>query len=75
MSVVDGDWDELKKYNMTELYNQAAGITTGEQKKQKQKQDEKKKPGEESAEKEKEETTKDTKEGKEKEEPVSATAA
>ncbi|KAK3391602.1 hypothetical protein B0T20DRAFT_83670 [Sordaria brevicollis] len=84
MSVVDGDWDELKKYNMTELYNQAAGITTVEQKKQqKQKQDEKKRKPEsvsESAEKkeeEKEDVTKDIKEEdeKEKEEPVSATAA
>ena len=24
MSVVDGDWNELKKYNLTELYSQAA---------------------------------------------------
>lgn len=24
MSVVDGNWDELKKYNLTEIYNQAA---------------------------------------------------
>lgn len=23
MSVVDGDWDELKRYNLTELYSQA----------------------------------------------------
>ncbi|KAK3322110.1 hypothetical protein B0H66DRAFT_189861 [Apodospora peruviana] len=23
MTVVDGDWDQLKKYNMTEIYNQA----------------------------------------------------
>ncbi len=23
MSVVDGDWDDLKKYNLSELYSQA----------------------------------------------------
>lgn len=23
MSVVDGDWDDLKKYNLFEIYNQA----------------------------------------------------
>ena len=23
MSVVDGDWDELKRFNLTELYSQA----------------------------------------------------
>lgn len=23
MSVVDGDWDNLKKYNLFEIYNQA----------------------------------------------------
>ncbi|CCC09470.1 unnamed protein product [Sordaria macrospora k-hell] len=42
MSVVDGDWDELKKYNMTELYNQAAGITSvGQKNKEKQEKKEK----------------------------------
>lgn len=76
MSVVDGDWDELKKYNMTELYNQAAGITSvgqknkekqekkekeaQEQKEQQQQQQDEKKP--ESAKEAKEETAKDTKE-------------
>lgn len=25
MSVVDGDWDDLKKYNLTELYNHRSG--------------------------------------------------
>ena len=28
MSVVDGDWNELKKYNLTELYSQAAKNST-----------------------------------------------
>lgn len=23
MSVVDGEWEDLKRYNLTELYNQA----------------------------------------------------
>ena len=28
MSIVDGDWDELKRYNLTELYNQAEKTKT-----------------------------------------------
>jgi tRNA acetyltransferase TAN1 len=30
MSVVDGDWDELKRYNLTELYSQARNASTAE---------------------------------------------
>ncbi|KAK3951578.1 hypothetical protein QBC32DRAFT_160447 [Pseudoneurospora amorphoporcata] len=64
MSVVGGDWDELKKYNMTELYNQAAGITSVGQK-NKEKQEKKEKEH-----KEQKEQTEDTKE----EEPASTDA-
>lgn len=36
MSVVDGDWDELKRYNLTELYaqGQKARLTRGDSKKE-----------------------------------------
>jgi tRNA acetyltransferase TAN1 len=30
MSVVDGDWDELKRYNLTELYTQGRNAQTTE---------------------------------------------
>ncbi|EAA30469.1 hypothetical protein NCU02385 [Neurospora crassa OR74A] len=62
LSVVDGDWDELKKYNMTELYNQAAGITTVGQKKKQQQQQQDQKQDEKTSESVKDEETKDTKE-------------
>jgi tRNA acetyltransferase TAN1 len=29
MSVVDGDWDELKRFNLTELYSQARNASGG----------------------------------------------
>ena len=61
---MDGDWDELKKYNMTELYNQAAGITAvGKKDKQQQEQKTDGKQPEPAKE-----------ENKEEEEPVSADA-
>ncbi|KAK3348088.1 hypothetical protein B0H65DRAFT_462367 [Neurospora tetraspora] len=72
LSVVDGDWDELKKYNMTELYNQAAGITAVGKKDKQEKQDEKKPKSAK-----KEEETKDIKEEEPKikeEEPASTDA-
>lgn len=65
LSVVDGDWDELKKYNMTELYNQAAGITTVGQKKQQQQQQQHQKQDEKTSESVKDGETKDTKEEQE----------
>ncbi|KAK3305506.1 uncharacterized protein B0T15DRAFT_532526 [Chaetomium strumarium] len=30
MSVVDGDWDELKRFNLTELYSQARNVQSAE---------------------------------------------
>lgn len=29
ISVVDGDWDELKRFNLTELYSQARNLSGG----------------------------------------------
>lgn len=59
---MDGDWDELKKYNMTELYNQAAGITTVGQKKKKQQQQQDQQQDEKTSESVKDEEAKDAKE-------------
>jgi tRNA acetyltransferase TAN1 len=30
MSVVDGDWEALKRFNLTELYSQARNAQSGE---------------------------------------------